>query len=185
MTPVIETPRLLLRPYRDADAADLYAYSRDPRVGVIAGWQPHRSEEESLRLLRTVFSAPDVFALELRESGRAVGSIGFVGGHPAGEHPGCPDDEIGYALSPAHWGRGLVPEAMAAVLAYGFGPKGLARIWCSHYAGNWRSARVITKCGFRYAFARTEHVADFGEDRQTYFYVLTKEGWRERVSGAL
>ena len=71
------------------------------------------------------------------------------------------------------------------VLAYGFGPKGLARIWCSHYAGNWRSARVITKCGFLYAFARTEHVADFGEDRQTYFYVLTKEGWRERVSGAL
>ena len=166
-------------------AADLYAYSRDPRVGVIAGWKPHRSEEESLRFLRTVFSAPDVFALELRESGRAVGSIGFVGGHPAGEHPGCPDDEIGYALSPAHWGRGLVPEAMAAVLAYGFGPKGLARIWCSHYAGNWRSARVITKCGFRYAFARTEHVADFEEDRQTYFYVLTKEGWRERVSGAL
>lgn len=154
-------------------------------MGVIAGWQPHRSEEESLRFLRTVFSAPDVFALELRESGRAVGSIGFVGGHPAGEHPGCPDDEIGYALSPAHWGRGLVPEAMAAVLAYGFGPKGLARIWCSHYAGNWRSARVITKCGFRYAFARTEHVADFGEDRQTYFYVLTKEDWRERVSGAL
>ncbi len=71
MTPVIETPRLLLRPYRDADAADLYAYSRDPRVGVIAGWKPHRSEEESLRFLRTVFSAPDVFALELRESGRA------------------------------------------------------------------------------------------------------------------
>ena len=76
MTPVIETPRLLLRPYRDADAADLYAYSRDPRVGVIAGWKPHRSEEESLRFLRTVFSAPDVFALELRESGRAVGSGG-------------------------------------------------------------------------------------------------------------
>ena len=65
MTPVIETPRLLLRPYRDADAADLYAYSRDPRVGVIAGWQPHRSEEESLYFIRTVFSAPDVFALEL------------------------------------------------------------------------------------------------------------------------
>ena len=87
MTPVIETPRLLLRPYRDADAADLYAYSRDPRVGVIAGWQPHRSEEESLRFLRTVFSAPDVFALELRESGRAVGSIGFVGATRRGSTP--------------------------------------------------------------------------------------------------
>ena len=116
MTPEIETPRLLLRPYRAEDAADLYAYSRDPRVGVIAGWRPHRSEEESLYFIRTVFSAPDVFAMVLKESGRAVGSIGFVGAHPAGEHPGCPDDEIGYALSPDHWGRGLVPEAMAAVL---------------------------------------------------------------------
>ena len=97
MTPVIETPRLLLRPYRDADAADLYAYSRDPRVGVIAGWKPHRSEEESLRFLRTVFSAPDVFALELRESGRAGGARGFVGGHPAGGPPGGPAHGLGNA----------------------------------------------------------------------------------------
>ena len=41
--PVLETPRLLLRPFRDEDAEDVYHYARDPRVGPIAGWPPHKS----------------------------------------------------------------------------------------------------------------------------------------------
>ncbi|MDO4316439.1 MAG: GNAT family N-acetyltransferase [Oscillospiraceae bacterium] len=185
MTPGLETPRLLLRPFRESDAADVYEYARDPAVGPIAGWQPHGSEEESREIIHTVFSAPGVFAVELKEAGKVVGSVGFVGNHPAGEIPGCPDDEIGYALSRAYWGRGLVPEAVGAVLEYGFTQLGLRRIWCGHYAGNQRSARVIGKCGFRYQFAKTDHVALVGELRQSYFYVLTEEDWRERVSGAL
>ena len=182
---ILETPRLLLRPFRESDAADVYAYARDPRVGPIAGWPPHQNEAESLEIIRTVFSAPGVFAMERKETGQVIGSVGFVGNHPAGEIPGCPDDEIGYALSPAFWGRGLMPEAVEAVLLYGFTDLGLQRIWCGHYAGNWRSARVIGKCGFRYQFARTDAVALMGELRQSYFYVLTKEKWRERVSGTL
>lgn len=181
----IETPRLRLRPFRDGDAADVYAYARDPRVGPIAGWPPHRSMEESLEIIRTVFSAPGVFAMEERESGRVVGSVGFVGNHPAGEQADCPDDEVGYALSPAYWGRGLAPEAVEAVLAYGFTDLGLGRVWCGHYAGNWRSARCMGKCGFRYQFARVERAALLGETRQSYFYLLTEEDWRGRVSGAL
>ena len=185
MTTVLETPRLRLRPFRDSDAADVYAYARDSRVGPIAGWPPHKSEAESREIIRTVFSAPGTFAMELKESGRVIGSVGFVGNHPAGEQPDCPDDEIGYALGVAHWGRGLVPEAVNAVLAYGFTELGLRRIWCGLYAANRRSSRVIGKCGFRYQFARPTDVALLGEVRQTYFYVLTKEDWRERVSGAL
>ena len=119
--------------------------------------------------------------MELKETGAVIGSVGFVGSHPAGEH--CPDDELGYALSRQYWGRGLMPEAAQAVLRYGF--ERLHRVWCAHYAGNWRSAAVIRKCGFRYQFSRPTEVTLLGETRQTYFYVLTKEAWRERVSGAL
>ena len=179
----LETPRLRLRPFTEADAADLYTYARDPRVGPIAGWQPHGSEAESREIIRTVFSSPAVFAMELKETGTVIGSVGLVGNHPAGET--CPDDEVGYAMSPAWWGRGLMPEAVEAVLRHGFEDLGLRRLWCGHYAGNWRSARVIGKCGFRYQFARTEYVSLVNETRQTYFYVQTKENWRERVSGAL
>lgn len=181
----LETPRLSLRPFRESDAEDLYAYARDPRVGPVAGWPAHRSLSESLEIIRTVFAAPNVFAMELRETGRVVGSVGLVGRHPAGEVPDCPDDEIGYALSPVLWGRGLVPEAVSAVLKYGFTELGLRRIWCGHYGGNWRSDRVIRKCGFRYQFARTERVEAMGDIRQTYYFMQTREDWRERVSSTL
>ena len=182
---LITTPRLRLRPLTEADAADVYAYSRDPRIGPIAGWPPHRSEAESRELIRTVFSAPGIFAMELRDTGRVVGSLGFVGSHPAGVHPDCPDDEIGYSVAHDCWGLGLVPEALKAVLEYGFTDLGLRRVWCSHYAGNWRSRRVMEKQGFTYCFSRPTAVEDLGETRQTYFYVLTKESWRGRISGAL
>ena len=98
---VLETPRLILRPFRESDAGDVYEYARDPRVGPIAGWMPHASVEESLKIIRTVFSAPGIFAMELKETRHVVGSVGFVGNHPAGSFPDCPDDEVGYALSPA------------------------------------------------------------------------------------
>ena len=114
---ILHTPRMILRPFTVQDTCDVYAYARDPRVGPIAGWPAHQSYFESWDIVRTVFSQSGVFAMELRENHKVIGSIGFVGGHPAGELPDCPDDEIGYALSRAFWGRGLTGEAMAAVEA--------------------------------------------------------------------
>ena len=64
----LTTPRLLLRPFEEGDAAELYDYARDPRVGPIAGWPPHTSVENSREIIRTVFSAPNVFAVADRES---------------------------------------------------------------------------------------------------------------------
>lgn len=180
---ILETPRLLLRPFTEADAADLFDYAKDPRVGPIAGWPPHENLAASREIIRTVLSMPGVFAMVLKENGKVVGSVGFVNNHPAGET--CPDDELGYGLHPDYWGRGLMPEAAEAVLAWGFGQQRLERIWCGHYAGNWRSDRVICKCGFHYQFSRVEFVKGMGEERLTYYYLLTKENWRDRVSGAL
>ena len=118
----------------------------------------------------------------LRDNGKIVGSVGFVDRHPVGERSDCPDNEIGYVLSPRFWGRGLVPEAVEAVLRWGFENRGYRRIWCGHYAGNWRSARVINKCGFRYQFSITEYVALMKEYRQCYDYVQTLEEWRFRTA---
>jgi len=182
---ILETPRMILRPFTVQDTGDVYAYARDPRVGPIAGWPAHQSYFESWDIVRTVFSQPGVFAMELRENRKVIGSVGFVGGHPAGEQTDCPDDELGYALSAVYWGRGLAPEAVEAVMEYGFTELGLRRIWCAHYAGNWRSKRVMEKCGFRYQFARPTDVDLLREVRQTYFYLLTEENWRDRVHRAL
>ena len=174
---IIETPRLLLRPFRAGDAADVYAYARDPRVGPAAGWPPHRSRDESLEIIRTVFSAPGVAALVLRETGRVVGSAGFEN-----RHYDClpgPDDELGYALSPACWGRGLMSEAVEALLDYGFSRLGLETIWCNHYQGNGRSMGVIVKCGFVHRFSRRENVPLLHTRRLAHFYALTRADWNK------
>ena len=55
----LKTERLILRPFTEDDAPDLYAASCDCRVGHSAGWEPHKNVEESLEIIRTVFSAPN------------------------------------------------------------------------------------------------------------------------------
>ena len=178
--PVLETPRTLLRPFTEADAADLYAYARDPRVGPIAGWKPHESVAESREIIRTVFSAPNTFAVVDRETGHVIGSAGFVAPHKPGA-AACQgrSSEIGYALSPAYWGRGLMPEVTAELLRYGFQELDLDEIWCTHYQENHRSRRVIEKSGFLYAF--TESLSDeFYQDRPTCFYFMTRDMWEKR-----
>ena len=74
----IETKRLLLRPWRDEDAEDLYLYARDPRVGPMAGWPVHTSPADSLQAIRSVLSQPETYAVVLKETGKPVGSAGIL-----------------------------------------------------------------------------------------------------------
>ena len=174
----IETERTLLRPLTAADAADVYAYAKDPRVGPIAGWKPHESVEESRRIIATVFAAPHVFAVVDKSTGHVIGSAGFV--QRSGAEEGV-SDEIGYALSPAYWGQSLMPEVVRALIRYGFEELDLKEIWCSHYEENGRSRRVIEKCGFQYVF--TQRLSDeFLPDRPTRFYVLLRQQWEGGAS---
>lgn len=174
----LETERLLLRPFTQTDAADFYAYAKDPRVGPDAGWPPHRSMAESEEIIRTVFAGPDVFALVLKESGRVIGSAGFVGQHR--EELGGPDNEIGYSLSAEYWGRGLVPEAVKELIRYGFEELGLRVIWCCHYDGNIKSKRVVRKCGFTYRFLRMQRVPGLGDiSRLGLCYAMKRQEWEK------
>lgn len=59
----IVTDRLILRPWQESDAKSLYRYARDPAIGPVAGWPPHVSVEDSLNIIRTVFAAPETYAV--------------------------------------------------------------------------------------------------------------------------
>ena len=144
-------------------------------MGPAAGWRPHRDQAESLAIIRTVFAQPGVFALELKENGKVIGSAGYVGGHQT-LLPG-PDNEIGYAMSPACWGRGLMPEAVREILRYGFEDLGLNAQWCGHYDFNDRSRRVVEKCGFTYVCQEKPRACPSGEMHGSRMYALTREDW--------
>ena len=59
-----ETDRIMLRPWRESDAEALFKYASDPEVGPRAGWPPHKSVEESLEIIRTIFSGEGMWAVE-------------------------------------------------------------------------------------------------------------------------
>ena len=149
---VLETPRLLLRPWRPEDAQDLYAYASVDGVGQMAGWTPHTSLEESRRIVERFISEKRTFALELRQTHRVIGSLGLerIGADLGQPYSDLPGREIGYVLSKDYWGQGLMPEAVRAALDYCFSTLGCTFVQCSHFPDNHQSRRVIEKCGFTY-----------------------------------
>ena len=75
---IFETERLILRPWEETDAESLYEYAKDDRIGPIAGWPVHTSVENSREIIKTVLSAPETYAVCLKEDNRAIGSIGLI-----------------------------------------------------------------------------------------------------------
>lgn len=71
----LETERLILRPWEEADAEECYKYTKDPRVSPIAGWSVHTSVEHSRQVIRDVLMVPEAYVIVLKESGLPVGSI--------------------------------------------------------------------------------------------------------------
>ena len=147
---ILKTDRLTLRPWQESDLQDFYEYARVDGVGQMAGWEPHRDPEGSRKILSMFIREKKVFALE--HCGKVIGSLG-IEEYNEGNYPELSPRlgrEIGYVLSKDYWGRGLMPEAVKAVISWLFEEEKLDFIICGHFDHNSRSRRVIEKCGFRY-----------------------------------
>lgn len=172
---IMETERLILRPWEETDAEECYRYAKDDRVGPAAGWPPHKSVEDSRRVIRDILSAPKTYAIVLKATGHAIGSIGL---HRRDLAKGEDETELGYWIGVPYWGQGLVPEAAREMLRHAFEDLGLARVWCGYYDGNDRSKRVQEKLGFKYQWT-TEglSVSQLNEIRTGHVNLLTREEW--------
>ena len=138
-----------MRPWEEADARRLYQLASSPDVGPVAGWRPHSSEADSLRVIKEVFCAPDTFAILLKEENAPCGCINIMNSKNSNIELEEGEGEVGFWLGVAYWGRGLMSEALEEALRYGFEERGLLRLWCAYFEGNERSRRVQEKCGFR------------------------------------
>ena len=121
MSNCLETSRLILRPWQEADAESLYKYAKDPAVGPVAGWPPHASVEHSREIIRTVFFGPETYAVVLKETGEPVGSAGIMRGD--GMHSAdmqADEAEIGYWIGVPYWGKRHDPGGRALPVAQMF-----------------------------------------------------------------
>ena len=145
----METARILLRPWRESDSGALFKYASDPDVGPRAGWPPHKSEADSLGVIRRFFLNDHTWAIELKETGEPVGCIGYF---PKGESNieiGEQDAELGYWIAKPYWNRGICTEALRLLIAYCREEKGFRTLWSDFFVDNPASGRVMEKCGFR------------------------------------
>lgn len=171
----LETRRLILRPWDEADAEECYRYARDPRVGPIAGWPAHTSAAYSRQIIRDQLTVAETYAIVLKETGLPIGSIALHHKDLAEEED---EAELGYWLGVPCWGRGLATEAARELLRHAFEDLGLARVWCAYYDGNAPSKRVQEKLGFRYQWtSENVPVPQLGETRTGHVNLMTKEDW--------
>ena len=149
-TALLETPRLLLRPFRAEDGEAMFRnWAHDPEVTRYLTWQPHPDAESSRRicaLWEQESHKPEFYqwAIVLRELDEPIGSISVVG---CKEKP--PSAEIGYCIGRPWWGQGLAAEALRAVIDYLIREVGMRRVWARHDVNNPRSGRVMQKAGMR------------------------------------
>lgn len=150
--PVLLTPRLVLRRWRDADVEPMAAINADPEVMRWIGAGEVRDLDQTrsgiVRIEREwEASGYGLFAIEERASGDLLGFTGLTVPYFLPEV--MPAVEIAWRLGRQHWGRGLATEASAAALGFGLVDRGLARIIAIVQIGNDASERIMTKLGMR------------------------------------
>lgn len=144
---IIETKRCILRPWRLSDVEDMYDYAKLPNVGPAAGWRPHQDTHESARIIAMFISSNEVWAIEMKDSKKVVGSIGL---HMDDKRPKVKARMVGFVLHPAYWGQSIIAESVTELVRYAFSELEVDVISGYHYPFNRQSGRVFEKCGFRY-----------------------------------
>jgi len=141
----LETERLILRAWHENDTDDFFEYAKHPEVGLNGGWPPHTSRDESLEVIKYFIKENDIWAIELKENNRVIGSVGL---HKDGKRPNISVKELGFVVSADYWGMGVATEASKRVIAHAFEDMGLDLVSTYHKSFNARAKRVVEKCGF-------------------------------------
>jgi ribosomal-protein-alanine N-acetyltransferase len=179
---VMESPRLRLRDLDERDAEAYFPMTADPVVSQHLTWAPHKSIDETREWLRMaagwIAEGTDI-AWAIEHEGAPVGCIGLHGitwSVAAVKHDNA---ALGYWLGPAHWGKGLMTEAVALVLRWGFETLGLHKINVSCVDENPGSRRVIEKSGFRFLCRAEEDVWREGRWFGHLRYELLASEWAD------
>ena len=177
--PVIETERLLLRKMTMRDASDMFLYCRDREVARHVLWEAHTSILETRAYIRYNLyqyrsGEPGSWCIVLRETGRVVGTIGYMSYSPDNATV-----EVGYSLAREQWGKGLMTEALRAVIDESFATLKLHRIEAMHFTDNPASGRVMAKCGMTHEGHLRERICCKGVFRDVEMWGILRKDWEK------
>lgn len=177
------TERLVIRPWRADDAARLYSLAGDPEIGYWCGWQPHQSEEDSARLIRTILSNRRTYAICLKSTGEPIGSISIDIDGDSMMTNWEDEGELGFWIGRPYWGNRYAEEAAEALMDDAFNNLNLSKIWSGTFDGNERSLHAQKRLGF--VPVRVEHdyfVPAYNRTTDHHVAEMTRENWNRRHS---
>jgi RimJ/RimL family protein N-acetyltransferase len=175
---ILQTERLILRPWKESDAESLYEQAKNPRIGPAAGWPVHISVENSREIIREVLAIDETYAVTLKNDDAAIGSLGLLIGDKSNLNIKANEAEIGYWIGEAFWGQGLIPEAVHELMRYAFEELNMSQLWCGYFEENEKSKRVNEKCGFRYHHTQFEKYIPLLKEHKTLIVTrFKKEEW--------
>ena len=180
--PLLQTERFILRAVADDDAGDIFRIMSDPRVTHYYGMLPMGDQAQAAEQASAIQAAFREqtgirWAIASRDNRRFIGSCGYW--RLVKEHSRA---EIGYSLAPEWWGQGVMPEAIGAVLGFGFTVLGLHSVEAQIHPANFGSRRVLEKLGFEQEGYFRENYYDISAARftDTAVFSLLKASWASR-----
>ncbi len=181
--PTLDTPRLVLRPFTLADAADVQRLAGATEVADTTLHVPHPYKdgmaEKWIGGHATEYAAGKsvTYAVTLRGDGTLLGAVGLV------ITPAHRRADLGYWMDVPSWGQGYMTEAASALVAYAFAEMGLHRVTATHFARNPASGRVMQKLGMRHEGTLRQHYLKGGRYEDAEAYGLLAEEWRQGEGG--
>lgn len=178
-TPALDTPRLLLRPFSEADIPAIVHFLNDPAIAEMTLNVPYPYDEEKARGWLAIqqqerdAGTGDTFAIVRKKDAQLAGAIDI---RPNARHKKA---VIGYWIGKPHWGQGYATEAARAIIRYGFETLGLNRIYATHFAENPASGRVMQKIGMTYEGTLRQDVLKGERFRDHAVYAILRETWQE------
>lgn len=174
--PTLETERLRIRPYREADIAELLPLIGAREVAATTLRIAHPYTEDDAREFLALTQEPDKIwlAVTLRADGRQIGGMGLrldTQHHHA---------ELGYWLGVPYWGHGYATEGAREMLRYGFEELQLHRIFASHFKHNPASGRVLKKLGMCYEGCQREHLCKWDQFVDSELYGMLRQEFESR-----
>ena len=178
--PDLTTPRLRLRRLQMRDANHIFRYSRDSEVARHVLWDAHRSVGESRSYIRYMLRRyrnhePASWGIEWLETGEIIGTIGYM--WIQAENSAA---EVGYSLSRDFWNKGIMTEALKAVIAHGFGSLNLNRIEAQHETTNPASGAVMRKCGMVREGTLRQRLYNKGRYVDVELYAILRKDYRSK-----
>ncbi len=180
-TKTLYTERLILRKFTVDDADDMFNnWANDERVTRFLSWKPHKSVEETRELLKgwcTAYENDNTYNWAIVYEGKTIGSLSVVTINEKREFA-----DLGYCMGYDYWNKGIMTEAVKAVIDYLFSEIGINRIGISHAVKNFGSGKVAQKCGLTYEGTKREFFKDSkGEFHDMSFLGILRKDWENKI----